>query len=376
MLTPLNKVLIKIFAKGFFSVNSGLLLFLFVVLISYCFFIETVGHVGLLPPKELAFYRFIIVRTFISSPLITLIMLLFWLLYAIKSWRYVIRQLSIPNYQFLFYSTTSLSKPQQLLSWFCVQSVIFLPLIGYWVFAMVFGIIFHHYLLPGIILLYILLLTFISAILYTYSLNRLVDGAKQSYILQLMKNWRKPYFSLFIYHVFDRVKLGYLLAQILSILSITLASSLDVQQNVRLAGMVILLVVTAHSFVIYQNHHFEETRLSFSRNLPFSRIKRFANLAYVYLILLLPEYIWLFSSFDVLTAIKSLLLSLSIALLFHSLLYWSGHQMNIYLRCVFFLFFIFFLLILFNVVEVLIPLNFLFAIILFNKHYYQSYTAV
>ena len=48
MLTPLNKVLIKIFAKGFFRVNAGLLLFLFVVLISYCFFIETAGHVSLL----------------------------------------------------------------------------------------------------------------------------------------------------------------------------------------------------------------------------------------------------------------------------------------------------------------------------------------
>jgi hypothetical protein len=368
--------LIKIFAKGFFRVNAGLLLFLFVVLISYCFFIETVGHVGLLPPEELAFYRFIFVRTFISSPLITLMMLLFWLMYAIKSWRYVIRQISIPNHQFLFYSITSLNKNQQLISWFCVQSVIFLPIIGYWLFALIFGIVFHHYLLPGIILLYILLLTSIGALLYTQSVDRLLDGNKQSYVLRLMKDWRKPYFSLFIYHVFDRVKLGYLLAQILSVLSILFASFLGVGQDVRLAAMVILLVVTAHSFIIYQNYRFEETYLSFSRNLPYSRLSRFANLLCIYLLLLMPQFIWLFSKFNILTAIKSTLLGLSIALLFHTMLYRTGLKMNIYLRGVFFLFFIFFLLILFKGVELLIPLNFLFALILYYKHYYQYYSPV
>ena len=189
-----------------------------------------------------------------------------------------------------------------------------------------------------------------------------------------MKHWRKPYFSLCIYHVFDWVKLGYLLAQILSALSIAFASFLEVQQDIRLGAMVILLIVTAHSFIIYQNHRFEETLLSFSRNLPYSRLRRLGNLLCVYLLLLLPEFIWLFSMFDLLNAIKSMFLGLSIALLFHNMLYRTGLKMNMYLRSVFFLFFVLFLLILFSGVELLIPLNFLFAIILFYKHYYQSYT--
>jgi hypothetical protein len=376
MRISLNSVLIKIFARGFFRVNSGLLLFFFVVLLSYCFFIETAGHVSLLPPEELAYYHFIFVRTFISDPLITLFILLFWLLYAIKSWRYVIRQFSVPHHQFLFYSITALSKKQQFRNWFLIQSVIFLPLLGYWIFAMIFGLIFGHYLLPGIILLYILLLTFVSALLYTYSVNTLLEGAKQSYVLQLMRNWPKPYFSLFLFHVFDRVKLGYLLAQMLSVVAITLAHVLDVGQDIRLAGIVMLVSITAHSFIIYHNYRFEETYMRFSRNMPYSRLRRLADLSFVYLILILPEYMWLFSKFEVITATKALFLGLSIALLIHTMLYWTGLKMNIYLRSVFTLFFAFFLLILFNGVEVLVPLNFLLAFILLYKHYYQSYTPV
>jgi hypothetical protein len=212
--------------------------------------------------------------------------------------------------------------------------------------------------------------------MYTYSVNSLLDGVKQSYVLRLMKNWHKPYFSLFIYHIFDRVKLGYLLAQILSVLSIIFASFLEVGQDIRLAAMVILLVVTAHSLIIYQNYRFEETYLSFSRNLPYSRLKRYINVLCVYLLLLLPEFIWLFSGFNLPTAIKSMFLGLSVAVLFHTMLYWRGLKMNIYLRNVFLLFFVFFLTILFNGVDLLILLNFLLAVRLLYRHYYQSYTPV
>jgi hypothetical protein len=58
------------------------------------------------------------------------------------------------------------------------------------------------------------------------------------------------------------------------------------------------------------------------------------------------------------------------------MLYWRGLKMNIYLRNVFLLFFVFFLTILFNGVDLLILLNFLLAVRLLYKHYYQSYTPV
>jgi hypothetical protein len=47
MQQPLSNILIKIFARGFYKVNSGLLIFLFVILVSYCFFINTLGDVVL-----------------------------------------------------------------------------------------------------------------------------------------------------------------------------------------------------------------------------------------------------------------------------------------------------------------------------------------
>lgn len=85
MLSPVTHALIKIFARGFFRVNSGLLVFLFVMLISYCFFMNTAGDVNLISAEQLTFYHFIIVITFVSSPIMTLIIFVIWLMYTIKA---------------------------------------------------------------------------------------------------------------------------------------------------------------------------------------------------------------------------------------------------------------------------------------------------
>lgn len=374
MLSPVTHALIKIFARGFFRVNSGLLVFLFVMLISYCFFMNTAGDVNLISAEQLTFYHFIIVITFVSSPIMTLIIFVIWLMYTIKSWLYVIGQLSIPQHQFLFYSITSTNKAKQFKSWFCVQLFIFIPVLGYWVFASVVGIVFNHYVLLAVILAYILVLASISAFLYVLIINHLIDGNKQTYLLQLSRNWHKPYFSLFIYHVFDQLKLNFVLAKMLSYLIITAAlfSFPNAYEDLRVAGIVMLSVVTAHSIIFYHNHRFEETRLSFSKNLPYGRITLFFNLIWVYLLLILPECIWLFSRFNLMMAIQTLVFGLSTALLFRSILYGPGISMKRYLPVVFFLFVLFFWMIMFKWIVLLALTNILLSFIIFYERYYQA----
>ena len=121
------RVLIKIFSWRFYRENSGLLLFSYVSIISYCFFIKTAG---VYPPEQSVFYHLMLMMTFIVSPAVMLIVFLLFLLYTIKSWRYVGKQLKHETNQFLYYSFCASSKTKQFGSLFLMQLVILLPLIG------------------------------------------------------------------------------------------------------------------------------------------------------------------------------------------------------------------------------------------------------
>jgi hypothetical protein len=137
------------------------------------------------------------------------------------------------------------------------------------------------------------------------------------------------------------------------------------------AGIAILAVITAHVVLIFEERRFEETLLGFSRNLPYNRLQLFLNFIGVCFLLLLPESIWLFSRFNPLMALQLLLAGLSIAMLFHSLLYWFGLNMDKYIQWILGLFIVLFWVIMFHLLWLLIPLNFTIAFLFFYYNYYR-----
>jgi len=204
--------------------------------------------------------------------------------------------------------------------------------------------------------------------------NNLIREKNTSWIFSIIRYWRKPFFSLFIYHVFDKLKLTYVLTKLLSYVAIIgiLFSFADVKHDPRVAGLIILGVITAHTILIYQQHRFELTYLSMARNFPYSIGNLYINYVLSYLVLLLPESIWLFLSFNAITAIGLLLLSLSLVLLFHCLLYKLGLAMNKYLPLILSLFILNFCLILFGLMWLLMPVCILVSFIVFYLNYYKA----
>ncbi|MBK9730244.1 MAG: hypothetical protein IPO83_02980 [Chitinophagaceae bacterium] len=374
MNAPVTIPLLKIFAKGFFRANAGMLIFFFVTAISYGFFMETVGDVKLLPEETLTYYHFIIVMTFISSPLVAMIMSVIWLLYTIKSWSYVVKQLAMRDNAFIFYSVSSLKKAGQFKSWMLVQLMILLPVIIYVLFAGIFGMIFHYYLLPALIFLYVFILTTSSAFLYLHAVNRLQDGNTQSFLLRIVQGWSKPYFSLGIYQMMDRMKLSYLLTKVLSygIITTMVLSFETPYQDVRVAGIAMLAIATSHSYILYQLQRFEETRLSLFRNMPYNRLVLFIQLAIVYVLLILPECIWLFSRYHLMLGMQALLFGIGTALFFRCSLYWSGLRMKRYLPVVFFSFIVLLYVVMFNLIAVFTWLLFLISCVIFYKTFYNQ----
>ena len=361
MQQPLTKVLLKIFAGGFYQVHAGILFFVFFIM------------VGTVPGNMLVSYHKSLMLAMTSSPVMLALVLGGWLIYILKSWHYVGTQLFAPEKQFLFYSSTALSPAEQRKSWCYMQAAILAPIIIYALLAVGVGLTHHFYILPAVIMLFLTGIVWCSSLIYVRLMNGLIDGSKQSLLLRWSSTWRKPYFSLYVYHIFDDKKVPYFITKGLSWLIISGVFYLfaDVETDTRVAGIAILAVITAHVVLIFEERRFEETKLSFARNLPYSRLRLFLNFALVYFFLLLPEGVWLFSRFQPLIAVELLLAGLSIALLFHSLLYWFGLNMDKYLQWILGLFMVLFWVIMFRLLWVLIPLNLVIAYLFFYYNYYR-----
>mgnify|MGYP001096545436 CR=1 FL=1 len=365
---PLLNILLKGFAWKFYKENSGLLLFFFVSIISYCFFIKTAG---VYRQEESVFYHLMLMMTFITSPLVMLMVFTLWLLYTIKSWQFVARQLKQNENRFLFYSMTSYSRAKQFKAWLMTQLAISLPLIGYWLFASVLGTIYHSWLIPLLTLLYIFLLALISASLYLFLVNRPERAGTSSILIRLSRKHTKHFSTLFIYRIFDQGKLLYILIKVLSLLAMTALFRLfpDAADQ-QIAPLIILSVTTIHSFLIYQEQQFQESRLHLLRNLPLSRIKLFFSFALVYFLITLPETLWLFSKFPFLLSLMSCIFGLSISFLFRSTVLLTGMNVFKYLLLIFCLFVSLFYLILLLRPEFL---SLICLIISFSIYYFRFY---
>jgi hypothetical protein len=373
MFSPLTNILIKIFAKGFYRAHSGLLLFFIVTIITSGFFVEVLNQTHFTSGEVMRF-NLLIVLTLINSPVVIILVFAGWFFYTIKSWNYVTSQLLISSNQFLFYSSSSSNRIDQFKSWFVIQFIILLPIIGYGIFSLLVGIIFGHYIAPIIILLFILLLNFVSAIIYVEYLNKQINLDSKPIFSQLISGWVKPLFSLFLYHAFDQLKVTLIVTKFLSfgIIASGLYLLANVNDNLQVASIMTLGIVTAHSILIYQSYRFEISHLSFARNFPFNRAKIYSSWTLTYLLLTLPEMIWLLTKFDIKIGVALLLFNISTGMLFRNLQYLIGLNMKRYLCWVFYLFNFFFIIILLKMIWVLLLVNLITSFLLFNRNYYKQ----
>ncbi|UZR97084.1 hypothetical protein [Chondrinema litorale] len=370
--SPLSKVLIKIFAKGFYKVNAGLLLFLFVTIILYCFYIEVLNQTHF-EPDVIILFNLSFVLSIISSPVLVILVFAVWTVFTIKSWSYVSSQIIVPENQFLFYSSNSIDRFSQFKSWLLVQLIISIPIIVYGVFAMLIGIAFGYYLIPIVILLFAFFMACISALLYMHTINKLINPYEKTIYLNIAKNWKKPFFSLFLYHCLNNLQVTIAVTKILSFIIIIGGTYIlaDIQHDLRVTSVICLGIVLTHSLLIYQSNYFETTQLAFTRNFPLSSNQVYLNYLLTYLLLTLPENIWLLLNFNPFESFSLILFSTGTAMFFKSILYLIRLNMRRYLYRIFFLFLLYFIMIMFQLIWVLIPINIFISLWIYNKQYYK-----
>lgn len=363
-----NLALRKIFVDGFYRTHAGMLVFVFVMLISYCLFINTLGTVM---PDQIDFWQFFFTISLVSNPLILAFYLIASTLYAYKSLKYVLNQLVLPQQEFLYYSFTSSSKKHQFMAWCVVQASIFIPLWCYTLYAIVIGLVFGYYLISIGILIFQLLLILGSAYVCLRESNRLIEASRPYWLIRIGRKWNKPVFLLYTFQVFNRSKLAYIITKMLSWILISSVFVLfsDLEDHFRLLMLITSCIVVAHVVLIYQEKIFNDRYLSFLSNFPFSKAKVLFGFCLNYLVLLLPEMCWIFSRFGVLTSLELVAFAFSAILLFRSLLLLDRIRVKGFLISIFCLFFLFYIGIMFGLGLVLIPLNMIAAWVVFRRNY-------
>jgi hypothetical protein len=366
-----NIALKKIFVDGFYRSHAGMLVFIFVILISYCLFINTLGTVR---PDQIDFWQFFFTISIVSNPLILTFYLFGSLLYAYKGLKYVLNQLVLPQQEFLSYSFTASTKKRQFRAWCAVQTSIFVPVLCYTLYAIAIGVVFGFYLISIGILLFQVLLIVISAYICLKESNRLIEANKPDWLIRISRKWNKPVFLLYTFQVFNQSKLAYLLTKLLSwvLISSVLVVFTDLKDNSGLLMLITSCIVVAHVVLIYQEKIFNDRYLSFLPNFPFTKGKVFFSFSLNYLVLLLPEICWLLRSFGVLSSLGLIAFAFSAILLFRSLLLLNTIQVKGFLIGIFCLFFLFYIFIMFGLGLILIPLNIIVAWILFKLNYLNN----
>jgi hypothetical protein len=334
--------------------------------------------IGAVDPGQLLNYHKTLMLAFVSSPVMLLVVFAVWLLYTLKSVHYVSVQINAPMQQFLYYSAISFLKQQQFKSWFVVQTAILLPVTLYGLVAAGVGFYNHLYILPLIIILYLLLLTAFGAWIYTINLSRLIAGGSGPAWMHWSSSLRKPLFSLYIYHILHRLKLPFLITKVLSWLIITSIFWLfaDVKHDARVAGMAVLAIGIAHAVLVFEHQKFGQVYLTWVRNFPLSFIKRYIFLVLTYSLLLLPEVVWLFSRFKLLSAANLFLIMLSMIMLLHALLSYISLNMDRYLQWVMGLFILLFWIMMFRLTLPLIVVNTLLSYWIFRQNYGKDIESV
>lgn len=371
--SAMKSVLIRTLAAGFYKVHAGLLLTLFVTLFINFFFTSVLNQTHL-NQEQILLNNLKLVLTSVSNPVAMGLLFLIWLGYTVKSCQYVASQFKLSQYQFLFYSGNAMPLRKQFLTWFTVQSVISIPILALGFFALGVGFSFDHFLIPVIIPLYLLLLLSGSAWYYIRLLNNLNEKKAIFYVPELLKNYPKPLFSLFLYQISYRLKLTYGITKVISVMLIIGMFGLfrDNPNDIRIAGISMLGVMAAHTVLIYQSNEFERSYLSFCRNFPLTKQRLYFQFTILYFLLILPEIILFFYLESPVLAARISALGLGCALLFRTILYWQNQKMGDYLKTVFCLFILSALCVIFRGLSGLTIFYLAVSIYIFNRSYHRS----
>jgi hypothetical protein len=350
-------LLIKTVVRKFYERNTGFFLFIFFLMF------------GIVESTQIVNYHLSLIYGMLHSVLFLSIVCAAWFLYAIKCFAFVSGFADAPENSFLR-KLNLLSYPKRLPWLFFIFVWIDLPVLVYVVLIAAIGL--KQYLLGTVafVLFFQLVLLAGASLLLEAKLNSIKPSRWRFPRLQF--NRPIPFPFVYVAALLHNNKVALLLTKAFSFFAIIgfLNIPLD-HYEYRTALMGVLFGVAGHTVIVFELRKMEETNLTFLRNLPLSYFHRFALIALVYGLLMIPELVLLLANHgNVITTLGIYLFSIGLLTLSHCRLFGELDN-DKHVQFTLGLFLVSFMLVLFKVYAVELVAVWSISFHYFRKNYYR-----
>jgi ABC-type multidrug transport system fused ATPase/permease subunit len=323
-----DSILQRSVTAPFYRRNAGLFLFIFFLLF------------GLQPNfKQTLEFHYDIINGISTSVNFFFISLLIWFLYACKTIHFFNGCAKNKAYHFL-QNLNAISPGKRFLHLLILQLQLLSPVLCYGMAVVIVAVINHH-IAGGIAVLFTLAGL---CIFTTVAANFLLQKTKSSAFKKILPSFPSLFsanlFSFLLKFIFNEQFIVLLLLKLVTFSCLYFFAKTDAQVfEDRLLWLIYLTSLAGHSILIYRNHHFMETKMSFYRNLPVRPMATLLSLLGVYVIVLIPE-IWALKGVAIeqhaiINYIWMILTGPSLLLMLHCLLYTEDMKMEGFLQLLF-----------------------------------------
>ena len=358
------KILQSVLVNHFYKLNAGFFIFLFFALF------------GVVRGGQLIEFHLGLIQAILGGPLFLLIIICIWGLYTIKCIHYISKRMMEPGLSFL--NCLNRLPKKQVWAWMCfVHFEVYLPVLAYVVVIITVAIKAHQYQQAALIIVSNILF-FIGAVsIYFKTLQTHNTSTFLSNIRIPSLPFKKQYFLFPFYFIWSERKWMFLLTKLFTLVYLYgfIQFYEPYRYDIRPVLLSFLLIITAHSTLIFQIRDFENEHLLFSRNHPIGILKRFFQCISLYLVLLTPELVFIWKGyplhFNLLDFSQILLMVLSIPAFLHAILYTSIMNGDEYMKMVFAFIAALFFLILYDLGALLFVFVLIIALVFFYFHFYE-----
>ncbi len=356
-------ILQKILVNHFYKVNAGFFLFFFFILF------------GVVKGGQLIDYHLSLIQGMIESAVFLGCVIIIWFLYTLKCVNHITKQLTEPRQRFLI-TLNTLSSKEQYLYMLLVHIQIYLPVLLYAILIATIAARQHLFGSMFAVLISNMVMIFFSAIIYRRYLQKNVkEGLLKKIFVRPV--FPKPMFSIPLWFIQKERTSMLLITKFFTLL--LLYGFINLYEpdapDIRPILLIMMLIVVSHAAIILQVRFFEEERLVFTKNLPVPFTKKFIHLLLMYLLLLLPELLFMWKGFALHFQLSDLpqilLFSISLPAFFHSILLMKDTDNESYYRILFGICAFLFFVLLYNPGIILPVVILLAAFALYRSHLYD-----
>jgi hypothetical protein len=277
-----QKILFNTLIKPFYKQNAAFFIFILVIMI---------GVVGELDGSDMIDYHYALILGMLNNLAIFILVLLLWLLYAIKCARFLTASIQKKEYSFLAI-LTGFDTRKNYLQLFFTQLFIYLPVLLY--SLIIIGVAFYNKRsFEGVILIvFDFIVCIASASWYVHVLKN--QGKNFSTFNDKIFNLNigtKNYGGMLLRYIFIQQKVPLIGLKLYdcAVLYLIMRNLSKEDYDIRLPFILFSFGLFGHGIIIYLVREFEERKLSFLRTLPISLINRFVQYCLMYGIMLTPE---------------------------------------------------------------------------------------